>query len=74
MLLHRYRKRTGLFAGGLLVAAALLILGQFIWQVQVEGTRFWAQRLMNRSKKPSRTVNRTVPRKNRMMLIPRRRI
>lgn len=37
VLLHRYRKRTGLFAGGLLVAAALLILGQFIWQVQVEG-------------------------------------
>lgn len=37
VLLHRYRKRTGLFAGGLLVAAAILILGQFIWQVEVVG-------------------------------------
>lgn len=37
VLLHRYRKRTGLFAGGMLVAVAILILGCFIWQVQVEG-------------------------------------
>lgn len=37
VLLHRYRKRTGLFAGAVLVAAAILILGCFIWQVQVVG-------------------------------------
>ena len=37
VLLHRYRKRTGLFAGAILVAAAILILGGFIWQVQVVG-------------------------------------
>lgn len=37
VLLHRYRKRTGLFAGAILVAVAILILGQFIWQVQVAG-------------------------------------
>jgi len=37
VLLHRYRRRTGLFAGAILVAAAILILGCFIWQVQVVG-------------------------------------
>lgn len=37
VLLHRYKKRTGLFAGAILVAAAILILGCFIWQVQVVG-------------------------------------
>lgn len=36
-LLRRYRKRTGLFAGTALVLAALMILGCFIWQVEVEG-------------------------------------
>ena len=37
MLLHRYRKRTGLFAGAALVAVGLLILGCFIWQVEIQG-------------------------------------
>lgn len=37
VLLRRYKKRTGLFAGAILVAAAILILGCFIWQVQVVG-------------------------------------
>lgn len=38
-LLRRYRKRTGLFAGAALVLAAMLILGCFIWQVEIEGLR-----------------------------------
>ena len=37
VLLHRYRKRTGLFAGAALVAGGLLILGCFIWQVEIQG-------------------------------------
>ena len=37
VLLHRYRKRTGLFAGAALVAVGLLILGCFIWQVEIQG-------------------------------------
>ena len=37
VLLHRYRKRTGLFAGIALVAAAILVMSQFIWQVEVLG-------------------------------------
>ena len=37
VILHRYRKRTGLFAGVGMVAAAILVLGCFIWQVRVEG-------------------------------------
>lgn len=37
VLLRRYRKRTGLFAGAALVGAALLVLGQFVWQVEVVG-------------------------------------
>ncbi len=37
VLLHRYRKRTGLFAGIALVAAAILVMGQFVWQVEVLG-------------------------------------
>ena len=36
-LLRRYRKRTGLFAGAALVLAALMILGCFIWQVEIRG-------------------------------------
>ena len=35
--LRRYRKRTGLFAGAGMVAVALVVLGSFIWQVEVVG-------------------------------------
>lgn len=37
VLLRRYRKRTGLFAGAALVAVGLMILGCFIWQVDIQG-------------------------------------
>ncbi len=37
VLLRRYHKRTGLFAGTALVLVGMMILGSFIWQVEVEG-------------------------------------
>lgn len=37
VLLRRYRGRTGLFAGAALVAVGLMILGCFIWQVDIQG-------------------------------------
>ncbi len=36
-LLKRYRKRAGLFVGGLVLLAAMGVMGNFIWQIQVSG-------------------------------------
>lgn len=37
VLLRRYRKRTGLFAGAALVLVGMMVLGCFLWQIEIEG-------------------------------------
>ena len=35
---RRYRQRTGLWAGAALLAVGLLVMGQFVWRVEIRGT------------------------------------
>lgn len=35
---RRYRQRTGLWVGAALLAAGLLVMGQFVWRVEIRGT------------------------------------
>lgn len=35
---RRYRRRTGLWAGAALLAAGLLVMGRFVWRVEIRGT------------------------------------
>ena len=35
---RRYRQRTGLWVGAALLAAGLLVMGRFVWRVEIRGT------------------------------------
>lgn len=35
---RRYRRRTGLWVGAALLAAGLLVMGRFVWRVEIRGT------------------------------------
>lgn len=35
---RRYRQRTGLWAGAALLAVGLLVMGRFVWRVEIRGT------------------------------------
>ena len=35
---RRYRRRTGLWVGAALLAAGLLLMGRFVWRVEIRGT------------------------------------
>lgn len=35
---RRYRRRTGLWVGAALLAVGLLVMGQFVWRVEIRGT------------------------------------
>lgn len=35
---RRYRRRTGLWVGASLLAAGLLVMGRFVWRVEIRGT------------------------------------
>lgn len=35
---QRYRQRTGLWAGAALLAVGLLVMGRFVWRVEIRGT------------------------------------